>query len=94
MLDKATIKQINEFVYQKPRTVQELALLLKVNWRTADSYVEKISAENLSVDEVEEINEKNAKRSTGIVENLLYLGVTPPYQTSYKPKSIIKITNK
>ncbi|HKZ49434.1 MAG TPA: hypothetical protein VJ110_00305 [Candidatus Nanoarchaeia archaeon] len=42
MLDKATIKQINEFVHQKPRTVQEISILLRVNWRTADRYVENI----------------------------------------------------
>jgi hypothetical protein len=46
MLDKATVKQINEFVYAKPRTIQELALLLKVNWRTADKYTEKIASED------------------------------------------------
>jgi len=49
MLDKATVKQINEFVYSKPRTVQELALFLKVNWRTADKYVEKIAADEGTV---------------------------------------------
>ncbi|MBS3065280.1 MAG: hypothetical protein J4451_02135 [DPANN group archaeon] len=46
MLEQATIKRINEFVYAKPRTIQEIALLLKVNWRTADSYVQKISEEH------------------------------------------------
>src|SRR3989338_6630693 len=45
MLEQATIKRINEFVYAKPRTIQEIALLLNVNWRTADSYVQKISEE-------------------------------------------------
>ncbi len=43
MLDKATVKQISEFVYAKPRTVQEISLLLKVNWRTADRYVDAIA---------------------------------------------------
>lgn len=45
MLDQATVKKINEFVYAKPRTIQEIALLLKINWRTADRYVEKIASE-------------------------------------------------
>jgi len=44
MLEQATIKKINEFIHAKPRTVQEIALLLKVNWRTADNYVQKIEA--------------------------------------------------
>ncbi|HII15216.1 MAG TPA: hypothetical protein HA362_02790 [Nanoarchaeota archaeon] len=45
MLDTAIIKKINEFVYLQPRSVQEVALLLKVNWRTADRYVDRISEE-------------------------------------------------
>ena len=45
MLDDKTIRKIMEFVQTKPRTVQEIALLLQVNWRTADRYTEKISRE-------------------------------------------------
>lgn len=43
VLDTKTIKIINDFAYQKPRTIQEIALLLKKNWRTADTYVETIA---------------------------------------------------
>ncbi len=42
MLDSATIKEIEDFVYAKPRSVQEIAQLLDKNWRTADRYVEEI----------------------------------------------------
>ena len=42
VLDLEIIKKINDFVYQKPRTIQEIAHLIQKNWRTADSYVEKI----------------------------------------------------
>ncbi len=45
MLDTAIIKKINEFVYLQPRTIQEISLLLKINWRTADRYVDRISEE-------------------------------------------------
>ncbi len=45
MLDSKTIKKINDFVYVKPRTIQEIAFLLQKNWRTANSYVEKIAEE-------------------------------------------------
>ncbi len=38
-------KEINDFVYVKPRTVQEIALLIGKNWRTANSYVDKIISE-------------------------------------------------
>ena len=45
MLDSKTIKKISEFVYIKPRTIQEIAFHIQKNWRTADSYVERISKE-------------------------------------------------
>lgn len=45
MLDTQTIKKITEFVYIKPRTIQEIAFHIQKNWRTADAYVEKISRE-------------------------------------------------
>lgn len=45
VLDSQTIKKINDFIYQKPRTIQEIALLINKNWRTADSYIEKIAKE-------------------------------------------------
>lgn len=45
MLDAATAKKINDFVYQKPRTVQEIAQALRVNWRTADRYIERIASD-------------------------------------------------
>jgi len=45
VLNKEIEKKITEFVYLKPRTVQEVAFLIQKNWRTADSYVEKIGTE-------------------------------------------------
>ncbi len=42
MLDAQTINKIEEFVYQKPRNIQEIAQLLEENWRTADRYIEEI----------------------------------------------------
>jgi len=49
MLDNKTIKKINDFVYQKPRTIQEIALLIRKNWRTANSYIDKIAKESGSI---------------------------------------------
>ncbi len=49
MLDGKIIKQITEFAYTKPRTVQEIAALIQKNWRTADRYVEKIIEETGSL---------------------------------------------
>jgi len=45
MLNKALTDQILDFIRQKPRTVQEIAFLLQKNWRTADRYVDTITAE-------------------------------------------------
>lgn len=49
MLDSKTIKKINDFVYVKPRAIQEIAFMLQKNWRTANSYVEKIEQETGSI---------------------------------------------
>ena len=49
MLDSKIIKKINDFIYIKPRTVQEIAFLLEKNWRTANSYVERIINETGSI---------------------------------------------
>ncbi len=45
MLEKTLSKQILDFVRIKPRTIQEIAFLIKKNWRTADRYVEILSTE-------------------------------------------------
>jgi hypothetical protein len=42
MLDSATIKKLEDFVYTKPRSIQEIAQLLNKNWRTADRYIDEI----------------------------------------------------
>lgn len=45
LLDKKTKTQILNFVYKKPRTIQEIAIKIQKNWRTADSYIKKIKDE-------------------------------------------------
>lgn len=45
MLDSAAIKKIEQFVYAKPRSIQEIAEHIQKNWRTADRYVEEIEKE-------------------------------------------------
>lgn len=42
-LDRQTEKRIEELVFSRPRSVQEVAEMLKRNWRTAESYLESIS---------------------------------------------------
>jgi len=42
MLDNQIIKKIEDFVYAKPRSIQEIADYLEISWRTADRYIEEI----------------------------------------------------
>jgi len=42
MLDSNITKKIEDFVYIKPRSIQEIAEHLDKNWRTADRYVDEI----------------------------------------------------
>lgn len=45
MLDRSLEKQILEFVQEQPRTIQEVAQLVGRNWRTANTYIERIAQE-------------------------------------------------
>lgn len=45
MLTAELTKKIKEYTYQKPRTVQEIALFLNKNWRTANAYINRIAEE-------------------------------------------------
>ncbi len=45
MLSSEIIRKIEQFVHEKPRTVQEIAELTGKNWRTADRYVDEIETE-------------------------------------------------
>ena len=45
MLDSNTIKKIEDFVYSKPRSIQEIAEHTGKNWRTADRYIREIEKE-------------------------------------------------
>lgn len=42
MLTNEIVKKIEDFVYSKPCSIQEIAQLIKKNWRTADGYVQEI----------------------------------------------------
>lgn len=43
MLESEIVKKIEDFVYSKPRSVQEIAQHIEKSWRTADRYVEAIT---------------------------------------------------
>lgn len=42
MLSSEVIKKIEEFVYKKPRSVQEISNHIGKNWRTVDRYIQEI----------------------------------------------------
>jgi len=46
VLDSKTKKKICDFVYIKPRVVDEVAKLLHKNWRTADRYIRQIAEDD------------------------------------------------
>ena len=43
MLNNELIKKIEDFVYSKPRSIQEIAKHIAKNWRTADRYINEIN---------------------------------------------------
>lgn len=45
MLRNEEIKKIEDFVAQKPRSIQEISEFLDISWRTADRYIEQIQAD-------------------------------------------------
>src|SRR3989344_211715 len=42
MINSEIVKKIEDFVYAKPRSVQEIAQNIEKNWRTADRYIKEI----------------------------------------------------
>lgn len=50
MLNNKIIKKIEDFVYSKPRSIQEIAQHLNKNWRTIDRYVQQIKKEFGTID--------------------------------------------
>lgn len=49
VLTTEIIKRINDFVYTKPRTIEEISREIKKNWRTANRYVERIAEQQGTV---------------------------------------------
>lgn len=43
VLNQDITKKINDLVYKRPRTIQEIAKSINKSWHTADSYAEKIA---------------------------------------------------
>ena len=50
MINNQVVRKIEDFVYAKPRSIQEIAKHINKNWRTADRYVEEIIGEYGTLD--------------------------------------------
>ena len=42
MLDKKTIQEIENFISNEPKSINEISIKLKKNWRTIDRYIKQI----------------------------------------------------
>ena len=50
MLSSEIVKKIEDFVSQKPRSIQEIATHIKKNWRTVDRYINEIKENYGTID--------------------------------------------
>jgi hypothetical protein len=88
MLNKETIKKINDYVYKEPRTIQEISQLIKKNWRTADSYVEKIK------DEEGTLTTKTFRGGTkGALKIVYWNNIEKIHSNSFQERLFSKIEN-
>jgi hypothetical protein len=84
MLKDEIVEKINEFVAKQPRSIQEIAELLKCSWITADRYVEAISKKygNISV--------KVFRKGTRGALKVVYLTPFQPLHTSVAQESLFE----
>jgi hypothetical protein len=84
MLTEEIVEKINKFVAEQPRSIQEIAELLKCSWITADRYVEAISKKygNLSV--------KVFRKGTRGALKIVYITPFQPLHTSIAQESLFE----
>jgi hypothetical protein len=80
-LNSETQKQIEEFVRQKPRNIQEIANHLEKSWKTADRYVKEIVEKEPTV-EIRKFREG----SRGALKVVYWSGRTQKFSSSFKDK--------
>jgi hypothetical protein len=70
MLTPDIVKKIEDFVHQKPRSVDEIAKMLNKNWRTADRYIDEI------IKDIGTINTRVFREGTrGALKVVFYAGL-------------------
>jgi hypothetical protein len=89
MIDSKTMKKISDFVYVKPRSVQEIAEFIGRNWRTADRYVEEIAKEtgNLTVRTFRE-------GTKGALKIVYWVNVEKIHSLEFQEKLLKKMENR
>jgi len=89
MLDSKLIKKINDFVYIKPRTIQEIAQYIEKNWRTANNYVDRI------VKETGSISTRIFREGTrGALKIVYWSNIEKIHSTSFQEKLFRKIESR
>ncbi len=86
MLTTEIIKKINDFVYVKPRTVEEIAGHIGKNWRTANRYAERI------VEQQGTISMRTFREGTrGALKIVFWSNIERIHATSFQEKLFGKI---
>ncbi|QQG38931.1 MAG: hypothetical protein HYS32_00505 [Candidatus Woesearchaeota archaeon] len=85
-LKEETIQKINRFVNEKPRTIQEIAFLIKKNWRTADRYVEQISKEQGTI-----LTRTFREGTRGALKIVFWNNSESVYSTKFQEKLLSRI---
>lgn len=106
VLDKSMRERIVEYVMLQPRSIQEIALFIGKNWRTADSYVTRIS-EELGLLQTKTFREGTRgalkivyhqsleKMSrTGIREKLFSKAITARHRNDFRPFDIYQYVDE
>jgi hypothetical protein len=89
MLSPQIVKKILEFVYAKPRSIQEVAELIGKNWRTADRYVEEI------VKETGNIAVRTFREGTkGALKVVYWINTEKIHSTEFQERLLKRIENK
>lgn len=86
MITTEIIKKINDFVYTKPRTVEEIAEHIGKNWRTANRYIERIAEQQGT------ISMRTFREGTrGALKIVFWNNIERIHATSFQEKLFAKI---
>lgn len=80
MIEKNIIKKINDFVYQKPRTIQEISQLIKKSWMTTDRYIKRV------IEEEGTIAVRTFRGGTRGALKIVYWNINPVQKSSFQER--------